>query len=105
MKCETVAEAFFLRGTLTQRYNTKTDTNTKIQDKHKHIDTTQTHRYNTKTKTNTKIQDILSIRGDFKNAFSMVPSKKEMVTLIIGQANPKPKIHMKTIKITISSKL
>ena len=59
MKCETVAEAFFLRGTLTQRYNTKTDTiNTKIQDKHKHIDTTQTHRYNTKTKTNTKIQDI-----------------------------------------------
>ena len=58
MKCETVAEAFFLRGTLTQRYNIKTDTNTKIQDKHKYIDTTQTHRYNTKTKTNTKIQDV-----------------------------------------------
>ena len=46
MKCETVAEAFFLRGTLTQRYNTKTDTNTKIQDKHKHkhTDTTQRQR-------------------------------------------------------------
>ena len=35
----------------------------------------------------------------------MVPSKKEMVTPTIGQANPKPKIHMKTIKPTISLKL
>ena len=35
----------------------------------------------------------------------MVPSKKEMVTLNIGQANSKPKIHMKTIKVTISFKL
>ena len=28
-----------------------------------------------------------------------------MVTLTIGQANPKPKIHMKTIELTIGIKL
>ena len=49
---------FLERDTNTKIQHKDRHYNTKIQDKHKHIDTTQTHRYNTKTKTDTKIQDI-----------------------------------------------